>query len=185
MNKKLTFITGNSSKAMQMSRYLGIPVEHHKLELAEIQSLDLTEVVEHKLREAYSIVKSPVLVDDVSLVISAMGRLPGTLIKYFELEIKYEGICDMVSHFTDKRARGEVGIGFYDGKEMKVCIGIIKGTISDKPRGNDGFGWDVLFIPDGYTQTRGEMNRAHYDKTNTRRFALTELEKYLKGRYNN
>ena len=51
--KKIIFITGNQKKADYLIKYLGFPIEHMKLELDEIQSLDLREVVEHKVRQAY------------------------------------------------------------------------------------------------------------------------------------
>ncbi len=51
--QKLTFITGNQNKADYLSRYLGFPVEHIKIDLDEIQSLNLNEIVEHKVRQAY------------------------------------------------------------------------------------------------------------------------------------
>jgi inosine triphosphate pyrophosphatase len=49
----ITFITGNQKKADNLSRLIGMSVEHIKLDLDEIQSLDLREVVEHKARQAY------------------------------------------------------------------------------------------------------------------------------------
>ena len=57
--KEVTFITGNQKKADYLAKYLGFPVKHHKLDLDEIQSLDLREIVEHKMRQAYEAVKGP------------------------------------------------------------------------------------------------------------------------------
>jgi inosine triphosphate pyrophosphatase len=64
----ITFITGNPKKAEYLEQYLGFSVEHKKIELDEIQSLDLHVIVEHKIRQAFERVQSPVLVEDVSLV---------------------------------------------------------------------------------------------------------------------
>lgn len=83
----ITFITGNQKKADYLAKYLGFPVEHKKIDLDEIQSLDLAEIIEHKVKQAYEIVKTPVIVEDVSLEFSALGRLPGPFIKFFEREI--------------------------------------------------------------------------------------------------
>lgn len=74
--RPITFITGNQKKADYLARYLGFPVEHQKIDLDELQSLDLREIVEHKVKQAYEIVQSPVLVEDVSLEFSALGRIP-------------------------------------------------------------------------------------------------------------
>ena len=51
-------------------------VLHEKIDLDEIQSLDLREIVEHKVRQAYEKIKKPVLVEDTSLRFEALGKLP-------------------------------------------------------------------------------------------------------------
>lgn len=83
MVQEITFITGNQDKADYLARYLGFPVEHLKLDLDEIQSLDLKEIVEHKVQQAYEKIRRPVLVEDVSLEFLALGRLPGPFIRFF------------------------------------------------------------------------------------------------------
>ena len=83
----ITFITGNQKKADYLAQYLGLNIEHVKLDLDEIQSLDLREIVEHKVRQAYAKVGKPVLVEDVSLIFSELGKLPGPFIKFFEQEL--------------------------------------------------------------------------------------------------
>lgn len=79
--KDAVFITGNQKKADYLSKYLGHTIDHVKVDLDEIQSLDLKEVVRHKMRQAYEKVGRPVLVEDVSLEFSALGKLPGTFIR--------------------------------------------------------------------------------------------------------
>ena len=72
----ITFITGNQKKADYLAKYLGLEVLHEKVDLDELQSLDLREIVEHKVRQAYEKVGKPVIVEDVSLTFTALGRLP-------------------------------------------------------------------------------------------------------------
>jgi len=91
--ESLTFITGNTAKAEQLARHLEYPVTHQKLDLPEIQSLDLKEIVEHKAKEAYKQIKKPVLVEDTSLTFSVLGKLPGPLIKWFLTELDNAGLC--------------------------------------------------------------------------------------------
>lgn len=179
MNKPIVFITGNANKAQQLAKYLQIPVEHQKLELDEIQSLDLAEVIAHKAREAFRIIGKPVIVDDVSLTISAMGKLPGPFIKYFIQELGTAGICAIVSGLVHNLAIAEVCVGYFDGEHLEVCKGVVSGSISDQPRGTGGFGWDALFIPDGYSHTRAEMEEEDYDNTSPRKAALEQLRVYL------
>lgn len=182
MKTYITFITSNLSKVEQVSKYLGIPINHAKIDLVEIQSLDLNEVIEHKLREAYSKVQAPIMVDDAAVTITALGKLPGPFIKFFLSELGAEGICKLMKSFDDKQMKGEVGIGVYDGENMEIFIGSIDGTIIDAPKGTGGFGWDCIVVPNGYSQTRAEMNETDYDATSPRKFALEKLEKYLKAK---
>lgn len=88
----LTFITSNPMKVEQLGWHLKFPVTHESLELPEIQSLNLDEVVTYKARAAFDHIQAPVLVEDFSLVIPALGKLPGPLIKYFLEEIGADGI---------------------------------------------------------------------------------------------
>jgi inosine triphosphate pyrophosphatase len=93
----IIFITGNQKKADYLGKYLGFPIQHIKVDLDELQSLDLREIVEHKVRQAYAKVGKPVLVDDVSLEFCALGRLPGTFIRFFlEEMLDYQQICDLL-----------------------------------------------------------------------------------------
>ena len=177
----LTFITGNKAKAEQLARHFKFPVKHHKVDLDEIQSLDLSKIVEHKAREAYKIIKSPVLVEDVSLKFTALGNLPGPLIKWFLSELDNSGLCNLLTNFKDKTAVAEVMFGYFDGKVFKTFIGSYKGRIADKPRGDSGFGWDPIFIPQGKKKTWGEMDLDEQKETSMRRIALKKLELYLKN----
>ncbi len=180
MSYQLTFITGNPGKAEQVGRYLKHPVAHKKVDLVEIQSLDLKEIVEQKAKEAYRHVKKPVLVEDTSLVFSALGKLPGPFIKWFSLELDNNGLCKLLGSSTKRDAVAEVCFGFYDGKVFKTFTGKIAGTIAKKPRGTGNFGWGSIFIPNGYTKTWGEMTLEEQSKTSMRKIALKKLEKFLR-----
>jgi non-canonical purine NTP pyrophosphatase (RdgB/HAM1 family) len=181
LEKEITFITGNAHKAEQVAEYLSVPIKHQSLELVEIQSLDLEEIVEHKAKEAFKKLGTPVLIEDVALTFHALGRLPGTLIKWFLGELKPEGLCKLLQNHQDRSATIEILYGLYDGKSLKTFLGVEKGTIASEPRGTRGFGFDVTFIPEGYDQTRGEMGEENYVKTSHRKKGLEKLEEYLKS----
>lgn len=178
--KQITFITSNSNKAKQVEKYLGIPVHHKKIELDEIQSLDLEEVVTKKAKEAYKKVGSIVLVEDVSFVIEEFGKLPGPFAKFFGDEIGGEKICRILDLFKNRSARVEIIFALFDGKRIHLFKHIEKGSVAKHPAGKRGFGFDFIFIPKGFTKTRGEMSEKDYDKTSHRKLALEQLEKYIK-----
>ena len=177
----LTFITGNVAKAEQLGRHLEHPVAHRKLDLPEIQSLDLHEIIKHKTKEAFKKVGGLVLVEDTSLTFNALGKLPGPLVKWFLTELDNDGLCKILNSYDDRSALAEVCFGLYDGKELKMFEGQMEGTVSASPRGERGFGWDSVFIPKGHEKTWGEMDAEEQKETSMRRIALKKLEEYLKN----
>jgi len=179
--ESITFITGNPAKAEQLSRHLDVPVGHHRLDLPEIQSLDLKEVAEAKAKSAFEILGSPVLVEDVSLTFTAMGRLPGPLIKWFLTELGNEGLTRLLDGYDDRSCRAEVLFALYDGQEMRTFSGECSGRIVARPLGETGFGWDPIFIPEGHERTLGEMSAEEQKQTSMRRQALKKLEHELKA----
>jgi non-canonical purine NTP pyrophosphatase (RdgB/HAM1 family) len=154
------FITGNQNKVDYLSRTLGIQLEHQKVELDEIQSPDPTVVIEHKVKQAYQLLGKPVLVEDTSLSFNSLDRLPGTFVKFFvEASDGLESMCRMLDGFEDRSAYASAVYGFYDGETLKFFSGRLNGTIADHPKGSGGYGWDQIFIPEGYEGlTRAELS---------------------------
>lgn len=177
------FITGNQHKADYLAKWLGHPVEHQKIDLTEIQSLDLSEVAEDKARRAYAAVKRPVLVEDVSLTFHALGRLPGPLIRWFLEELTTDGLCQLMRLYQDKRATAAIMYGLFDGKRLHVFENQVSGRIVDEPRSTPGlasnFGWNSLFVPDGATKTYAQMTDKDLETFSHRRPAVLKIKAYL------
>lgn len=166
------FISGNLNKVTYLSKTLGIELEHQKIDLDEIQSADPKAVIEHKVRQAYDLIKKPVLVEDTSLSFNALGGLPGPLIKFFvDANNGLENMCRMLDGFDDRSAYGSVIYGYYDGDNLRFFEGRLDGTIAAHPRGEGGYGWDRIFEPVGY----GGLTRAELS-------AEQDLESYNKLR---
>lgn len=177
--QKLTFITGNAGKAKYLSDYFHLPVDHVKLDLKEIQSVDLKEVVEDKARRAYEVVKSPVLVEDVSLTFKALKALPDPLIKWFLETLGNEGLCRLLDGFNNRDAVAEVEFAICDQSGVHTFSGSMEGAIADNPRGEMGFGWDPVFIPKGYDKTWAEMTDNEKHATSMRKVALEKMSAFL------
>jgi len=165
MSKFPIFITGNQGKADYLSRQLGVTLEHQKVELEEIQSVDLHAIVEHKLRQAYEICKRPVLVEDVSLVYGALGDLPGPYIKWFVDYAGAEACCRMLDGFSDRSATVRCTFGYFDGVTTTYFDSEATGAIAQHPAGDSGFGFDTFFVNQGYTVTRAEMSQEENEHT--------------------
>jgi len=159
MSKSPVFITGNMDKVKYLEQTLGMPLEHHKLDLDEIQSADPQKVIEHKVRQAYEILNKPVLVEDTVLVFNALHGLPGPFVKFFvDAEDGMESMCRMLDGFEDRSAYATATYGYFDGTDLKFFAGRLHGVIADHPRGEGGYGWDKIFIPAGYGGlTRAEL----------------------------
>lgn len=177
--QQLTFITGNPGKAKYLGDYFHLPVNHQKLDLPEIQSLDLREVVEDKAQRAFAMTKTPILVEDVSLIFKGMKRLPGPLIKWFLESLGNDGLCILVDGLQSRDALAEVLFAYCDNDGVKIFGGERRGSIAKKPKGNAGFGWDPIFIPQGHTKTWAEMNNDEKHETSMRKIALEKLKEFL------
>lgn len=177
--KKIIFVTGNQNKADYLAKFLGHPIDHKKIDLDEIQSLDLKVIIEHKVREAYKKLRRPVIVEDVSLEFNALGGLPGPFIRFFVDHVKFQTICSMVNG-KDRGAVAKCAIGYFDGKTLKIFEKNLKGKIAKRPAGKNGFGWDRIFIPQGYDVTRASLNEVDDKKTFLKIKPFRELKKFLK-----
>jgi len=186
--KDFVFITGNQNKADYLAKWLELPVKHQKASIDELQSLDLKEVVEHKARGAYGLVKKPVLVEDVSLTFHALGRLPGPLAKFFLEELKPAGLCRILNAFDDRSATASIMYGYYDGRELHTFEAHVPGTVAPAPRISEASGWknmtsswNSVFVPDGYTKTYGEMSDEELRPVSHRAAAIAKLRGFLQA----
>jgi inosine triphosphate pyrophosphatase len=181
--KDFTFITGNQNKADYLAKLLGLDVKHYSLDLDEIQSVDLKEVVSHKARQAFAITGAPALVEDVSLEFNALSGLPGTFIKFFVENAGLEETCRMLDGFSDRSAVARCAYAYYDGNELTIIEGSIKGDIAPSPSGGTlGFGWDKIFIPEGYGgRVRSDLEPDEYDALYLKIKPIEKLRIFLSG----
>ncbi len=143
----LVFVTSNLGKLREAEAVLGARLDHRALDLPEIQSLDLEEVVSNKAAAAFARIKRPVLVEDTSLELIGLGGFPGPLIRWLLSSVGAEGICKLGHTFGDPHAVVRCIACAHDGNKDIMGIGVVEGRIATTPRGKFGFGWDSAFIP--------------------------------------
>lgn len=180
---EIVFITGNQNKADYVARYLGHPIKHEKVDLDELQSLDLHEIVRHKVRQAYRIVKKPVMVEDAALEFKALGGLPGPFIKFFLDSMSLKDIAGLVDG-KDRSAITRCVVGYYDGTDEKYFEGFATGTVPEHPKEAGGYGFDPLFMHDGYDVSRSEMKQEDHDRTYFEIKPFGKLKEYLEQKQN-
>lgn len=178
---KITFATGNQAKVRETQEILKIDLEIADIDLDEIQEIDLEKVALHKLNQAFEIVKKPVIIDDVSFSINAWNGFPGPLVKWVLKAGKGpELLLKMLEGEDDRSAVASLAIGYHDGTKPYLFFGQAKGTVASEIRGDNGFGWDRIFIPDGYEQTYADMDSKLKNSISHRSIALRKLSDFLK-----
>jgi non-canonical purine NTP pyrophosphatase (RdgB/HAM1 family) len=178
----LVLVTGNAGKAREVERILGHPVDRVVLDLPEIQSVDVEEVVAHKARAAWEAVRRPVLVEDTGLYLAALDGLPGALVRWFVERVGAAGICALVPAGADRSATARTALGWCDGGDVRTFTGEVAGWVPEAPRGAGGFGWDSAFRPDGAPGTFAELGDADKDRHSMRRLALDAFRASPAGR---
>lgn len=157
---KAIFVTSNENKLREARDILGIELESAPLDLPEPQAMSVAEVAVQKARSARAALDDPphpVFVEDSGLVFGAWNGLPGALTKWFLLSVGNEGLLKMLAPYEDRSARAvcALAVALPDGS-AQVFVGEVEGEISPSPRGETGFGWDPIFVP----ETPGEETYA-------------------------
>lgn len=169
------FATSNAGKLREARAILGLPLEQLALDLPEIQALEVEVVVRAKALAAYRAVGEAVLVDDTGFAVAAWHGLPGALVRWFVGTVGSAGICRMLDDAASRAVVVTTAVAVYDGRELHVGTGSLRGVVPPTPRGANGFGWDAIFQPDGSARTFAEMDDAEKNGLSMRRLALEGL----------
>ena len=196
-NKKISFITGNNNKVIEIeailndnssssssysySKKLTYKIEAYNLDLPELQG-EPSYIATEKCRLASLEINGPVLIEDTSLCFNAFGGLPGPYIKWFLDKIGLDGLNKLLLGYQDKSAYAQTIFAFTEGRYLPIhlFIGKVDGKIVPA-RGKMGFGWDAIFQPncDNCNETFGEMEQSKKNKISHRYLALQKAKEYF------
>jgi len=174
-----TLVTGNRAKVEEAERITGRRLDHSAVDLPEIQSLSLEEVLRVKGEEAWRRLGRPLVVEETGLELAALGGFPGPLVKWMLCAVGVDGIARVAHAMADPRATARCAILYRDAERTVVVEGAVSGTLVSPPRGGSGFGWDPAFRPDGETATCGELPPAQKDAIGHRGRAWRALSAVL------
>ena len=130
------------------------------------------------------------LADDSGLEVEALGGAPGVLSARYAGENasdadRRELLLSELANIGDKQRRARfvsvVAITDPDGRVLNVSEGTCEGTIAFAPRGTGGFGYDPLFVPDGYEQTFAELPSDLKNRISHRGIALIKTANFLRS----
>ena len=159
------------------------------LRLADVEETGTTFEENAKLKaNAVSLMCGlPCLADDSGLCVDALNGRPGVYsaryapnrdfkqgMKMLLDEIKDTGSDNRKAHFSCCLALA------CPNQKTQIFEGRVDGTIAEKPKGNNGFGYDAIFIPEGYEKTFGELEDDVKNNISHRRLALEKFIKELK-----
>ena len=191
----IAFVTGNPDKLAEARRIWaaeesGVPalrLEAVALDLPEIQSLDLLEVLRAKGAEAYRRLGRPLVVEETGFEIDAFGGFPGPLVKWMLAALGPEGMARAALTVAEREGKTGAAVArcmalFLDGGREVVGEGVERGTLVLPPRGAEGFGWDPVFLPEGESRTYGELPPAAKDRIGHRGKAWRDLRRKLASR---
>ncbi|MBZ1356594.1 MAG: RdgB/HAM1 family non-canonical purine NTP pyrophosphatase [Candidatus Nealsonbacteria bacterium] len=173
------FATKNLNKIKEVNAILGYELEQIAIDLYEPQAIDLSKIISEKAQDAFNKTGKTVLVEDTAIEFNGWNGLPGALVKWFLDTVGNEGLIKMMAGFEDRSAVAKTAVAFFDGEKTHSFIGTIKGKISDSVRGDDVFGWDPIFIPDGSSKTFAEMTKEEKNEISMRKKALELMKKSI------
>ena len=179
---EIIFITSNSGKLKEAQGYfapMGVKIIQQKIEYPEIQAKDLEEVVKFAIEWLKDKIDKPFFIDDSGLFIEALNGFPGVYSAYVFKTLGNEGILKLMDGVENRKAYFKSVIGYYDGR-IHIFKGIVNGRIGYKKRGDLGFGFDPIFIPEGFNKTFAEMTTEEKNKISHRGRALETFSKWLK-----
>jgi non-canonical purine NTP pyrophosphatase (RdgB/HAM1 family) len=177
---RIVLVTGSDAKAREASEILGSEMERADLELPEIQAATVEDVAREKAREAFRRLERACVVEDSGLGFTAWNGLPGPYVKWFERAAGLEALCRSLDGFPDRRATASCVLAFRSETQQLTAVGRIEGSIAREPRGNGGFGWDAIFVPERSDRTFSEMSATEKNAISHRRKAWEELKRMLR-----
>ena len=163
--KTIKFATSNPNKVVEgniVGKEFGIEFVQIMEDYPEIRDEDVARVAEEGAKFVYGSVKEPIIVEDTGLFINALNGFPGTYSKFVFRKIGNDGILRLMKGMDSGAGQGNrravfvSAIGYYDGDRVIVFKGEVNGRITSEPKGNVGFGYDPIFMPDDYDKTFAE-----------------------------
>ena len=172
-------VTGNRNKLLEAERILGFRPDNADIDLPEIQSLDLHQVVQAKADEAWQRLQRPLVVEETGLELAAMNGFPGPLVKWMLQAVGPQGIARAAHALEESRVTARCLLLYVDGSSRLTGEGATEGRLILEPEGDQGFGWDPVFVADGETVSYAQLSGARKDQIGHRGRAWRDLQRQL------
>lgn len=191
---KLVFATNNRHKLDEVRAIVGDKVE--VLSLNDIGCHDdIPETADTlqgnaliKARYIYEKFGVDCFADDTGLEVEALDGAPGVFSARYageecDSEANMQKLLQNLTGKSNRNAQFRTVIALIIKGEEKLFNGIVKGTITEEKRGDSGFGYDPVFVPEGFSKSFAQMSGDMKNSISHRYRATLELSNYLKENY--
>lgn len=191
--KEIIIATNNKHKVEEIQREV-----KDKIRIISLKDLDfhqdipetgttLKENARQKARFIFEKYGKDCFADDTGLEVEALDGRPGVYsARYAGERCSFDDNIDLLlkemEGKTNRKACFKTVICLIENGEEKYFEGVCKGNITTEKYGNKGFGYDPVFIPEGYGESFAEMSGEEKNKISHRGKAIRELIKYMNGR---
>lgn len=189
---KLVFATNNAHKLREVSSMLG--TDYELLSLKEIGcDVDIPETADtfqgNALQKAQYVKEHfgyDCFADDTGLEVEALGGEPGIYSARYagpghDSQANVKKLLTNLSGIENRRAQFRTVVALIKDEETHYFEGIVKGRIDTECHGDGGFGYDPVFIPEGYDQSFAELGNEVKNTISHRARAVAQLVAFLKA----
>jgi XTP/dITP diphosphohydrolase len=188
---KLIFATHNINKAKEIQQAIGdaftilslADLNYHEDILETGKTLEENATI--KCIHIWNTFRLPCFADDTGLEVQALNNAPGVYsARYAGAEKNDEANMQLLlkelQNASNRSARFKTIIAYTNNGQIHLFEGILNGKIAYEPKGNNGFGYDPVFIPENSNQTLAEYTLAEKNTISHRKRAFGNLSEYLK-----
>lgn len=187
---KIVFATNNAHKLDEVRQVVG-----QKFEVVSLRECGITEDIPEneptlegnalaKARYIYARTGLDCFADDTGLEVDALGGEPGVRSARYATdghddEANKRLLLERMAGAKSRAAQFRTAVALILGGEEHLFEGVVRGTISTSQQGEEGFGYDPLFVPDGYTSTFAQMSAEEKNAISHRGRAVRKLAEFL------
>jgi len=188
--ERLVFATNNQHKLSEVRHIL--PADVPILSLQDIRCFDdLPETAETlegnalmKAEYVYNHYGYNCFAEDTGLEVKVLDNRPGVFSARYageehDSEQNIQKLLHDLEGVEDRKARFRTVVALIEEGNIHYFEGVITGHITTHPSGEGGFGYDPIFVPDGYTQTFAALGNNLKNKISHRALAIDKLKNYL------
>jgi XTP/dITP diphosphohydrolase len=156
-----------------------LSLKHLDIEYPEVQASNLQKVVEYALEWFKGKVDKNVKIEDSGLFIDELKGYPGVYSSYAFKTVGCKGILKLMEGTRNRGAEFRACAGLLVKGKSTILYGTCSGRIAPELRGNGGFGFDPIFIPQAHERTFAEMTLEEKNELSHRARVMEKVEGFL------